>query len=738
MIFYDSSFDRAFSYRVTQQDSVCLIPQHIPRKTFRNPPHKHRKPIFAHAAHSILIPRLILISMLLGSLPFPAIGADFTVASETELLQAIDDANTSSDRSSAITLSDSFMITGSGLSPIDKNLVINMDGHTLTSSFEMIFNVVQGATLTLDSSSDVTGTSGFNGFMTKTGEGTLWIKGGSSDLFWQVTTNEGLLVFDGGAIFTFKDISSDDSSTELISEIPAGIHVTGPGTVITNRHTATLQASAEDSREALPAATEHSSEELDSGDDGQNIEERGEHDNFWVAGKDSRWRNDSVSTLTPGSRSVLDGGSLETVSLRAGYFDTIPAKDAIARILVSSAGSTSSITGTEPDAFITIDGDGYLRSTSISSISADSHEKSDRSEDSDNDGDANEPTAEALNTAHQPAPLYQAGVPLYQNYPAILQGLNYSPTLQQRIGNRHQNYDDVAYPAIAGDEDNPSDVADRLTVWNRINTAHAHSTPTKSTIGITGYSLRSWRFDTGVEGLLLVKNGGRLIGGISGHHMRTSAEVSSAYGDGVLDITGTGTGATLTWYGKKGVYLDGSAQATWYRSNLRSTGATQTLANDNHGFGYALSTETGVRIILNNHFFIIPQAQLTYSSVTFDPFLDSLGARISPRRSKNLAARFGLETNYGTFWETRDGRASANIYSVMNLHYNLHGSNKINVSGVNFYGKEPRAKASFGLGGSLNWGDGKFAIHGEVLHQFALAEGRNHITRGQLGLKIRF
>src|SRR5690606_29491889 len=105
-----------------------------------------------------------------------------------------------------------------------------------------------------------------------------------------------------------------------------------------------------------------------------------------------------------------------------------------------------------------------------------------------------------------------------------------------------------------------------------------------------------------------------------------------------------------------------------------------------------------------------------------------------------LALRVGLEVNHENFWQAADGKAGANIYTIANLHYAMHDTNSVTVSGVNFYSEEPRARASLGLGGSLNWGDGKFGLHGEVSHQFALArgEGKNHATRGQLGLKIRF
>src|SRR5690606_5216028 len=129
-----------------------------------------------------LVPTLLLAAFLVGLLPLSAPAAQFTASNDTELLQSIDDANASGDPSSTITLTDSCTIAGSGLSQIEKDLVIDMAGHKLTSNFNTTFDVAQGATLVLDGSLEVVGTTGFNGNMIKKGEGTLRIKGGPSDI----------------------------------------------------------------------------------------------------------------------------------------------------------------------------------------------------------------------------------------------------------------------------------------------------------------------------------------------------------------------------------------------------------------------------------------------------------------------------------------------------------------------------------------------------------------------------
>src|SRR5690606_42126256 len=101
---------------------ACVV-HHRSRRTFR-------QLLSLHTAGAVLM------WLLLSGMPSPAAGAEFFVSNETELLQAIDTANLSPDNSSTIKLTDSFSITGSGLSKIEKNLVIDMRSEEHTSELQ--------------------------------------------------------------------------------------------------------------------------------------------------------------------------------------------------------------------------------------------------------------------------------------------------------------------------------------------------------------------------------------------------------------------------------------------------------------------------------------------------------------------------------------------------------------------------------------------------------------------------
>lgn len=89
---------------------------------------------------------------------------------------------------------------------------------------------------------------------------------------------------------------------------------------------------------------------------------------------------------------------------------------------------------------------------------------------------------------------------------------------------------------------------------------------------------------------------GRLIGGVTVHYVRDSADISSRHdadnGGGRIRTDGYGHGGTLT-----GFYLDTQGQANWYDSDLSFAGGGIPLVEGDDGFGYRLRYRpTAIRI----------------------------------------------------------------------------------------------------------------------------------------------
>jgi fibronectin-binding autotransporter adhesin len=191
-------------------------------------------------------------------------------------------------------------------------------------------------------------------------------------------------------------------------------------------------------------------------------------------------------------------------------------------------------------------------------------------------------------------PLYAPGVPLYEAYAGVLQQLNRIGTLQQREGNPDFN---------GASTDDPH----RGAAWVRVHTDHTDLSPQTSTTG-TGYDVTTQKVQVGLDGLLHEGSSGMLVTGLTAQSGRATSDVDSTFGEGCIKTTGYGLGATLTWYGANGFYVDGVAQWNRYRSDINSYTLARRLADNNHASGYNLSVEAGQKFALSAEWSLVPQA----------------------------------------------------------------------------------------------------------------------------------
>ncbi|WP_245472121.1 autotransporter outer membrane beta-barrel domain-containing protein [Rhizobium jaguaris] len=326
------------------------------------------------------------------------------------------------------------------------------------------------------------------------------------------------------------------------------------------------------------------------------------------------------------------------------------------------------------------------------------------------------------------APLYQPGVPLYEAYPQLLLSLNGLSTLQQRLGDRYWPADDKVTPAKGLEG-----------FWLRTEGMHARIEPDISTSD-TSYDYDLFKLEGGLDSELYQDHNGRLIGGFNVHYGTVSGNISSVYGDGDIHTNGYGVGATLTWYGENGFYVDTQSQATWYDSNLKSDLFDGDLENGNNGFGYALSLETGKRFAAAGPWSITPQAQLVYSSVNFDSFNDRFAARVSLNNGDSLIGRLGVALDREETWRKDNGQtARAKFYGAANLYSEFLDGTSVDVAGVGFKNENDRVWAGLTLGGSYDWNGDRFSLYGEVAAKSSLENfGDSYAISGTAGLRVKW
>ncbi|WP_235822392.1 autotransporter outer membrane beta-barrel domain-containing protein [Brucella pituitosa] len=316
-------------------------------------------------------------------------------------------------------------------------------------------------------------------------------------------------------------------------------------------------------------------------------------------------------------------------------------------------------------------------------------------------------------------PIINPGVPLYQGAVAAMQALNKLPTLQQRVGNRYwsdaanpvieQGADAVGTPLVSSDEAGAA--VDRRGIWGRIEGAHNRLEPNGSDIR---QDINTYLLQAGVDGQFYEGESGKLIGGIIGQYGNARSDISSTQSDGDVDTQGWGLGTTLTWYGDNGFYVDTQAQANWYDNDFNSKTANKSLANGRKGFGYALSTEAGQRVDLNNNWSLTPQAQLMWSSVDFDDFNDVFDTAVALHDGDSLTGRIGISADYRNAWRDANGQLTrTSLYGIVNLYQELMGDMSVKVAGTKFVTSNDKTWGGIGAGGTYAWADDKYALYGE-------------------------
>ncbi|WP_377847649.1 autotransporter outer membrane beta-barrel domain-containing protein [Bosea sp. UC22_33] len=320
-------------------------------------------------------------------------------------------------------------------------------------------------------------------------------------------------------------------------------------------------------------------------------------------------------------------------------------------------------------------------------------------------------------------PIYQPGAPIYEAYGQVLQSLNELQTLRQRVGERFD-----------GRADDTANAAGRA-IWARIDAAHSRVTPAFSTTG-TNYMIDSWRLQAGADGQVFASEAGTLVGGVSLHHGEALADIASVFGRGKIKAAGSGFGGALTWYGASGFYADAQTKFSWFDSDLSSTTAGRRLAKGKGGFGYALGLELGQRFAISDAWSLTPQAQLSYSRVDADSFVDPFGARVALTDGDSLRGRLGLSADYRQSWRDSAGRqVNASFYGIANLHYEFLGGTTATVAGVALTNRGERLWGGLGLGAKYE--TGRYALYGEVEAQTSLAHfADSHSITGRAGIKV--
>jgi len=307
--------------------------------------------------------------------------------------------------------------------------------------------------------------------------------------------------------------------------------------------------------------------------------------------------------------------------------------------------------------------------------------------------------------------------------------------MRQRVGERYSR----ETPPVAGSPTAPGGTTGPQGVmWGRIEGEHTRVEPDHSTTG-SRWQADQFKMQAGLDGLFVDNGAGRLFGGFTFQYSQASASVRSFYGNGRISTEGYSLGATLSWLGSNGFYVDAQTQMSLYSSKLRS-GLAGRLANSNSALGYAVGVEAGQRFALDGDWSLTPQAQLVYSSIDVQSFTDRFGARVKLGKGDSLTGRLGLAIDYRSTRKDEDGRPiRSSLYGIANLYHEFLDKTDVSLSGTRLRSTSDQLWGSIGLGGALSWDDDRIAIFGEVSARASLANlSDSYSYKGTAGLRIRW
>jgi len=296
-------------------------------------------------------------------------------------------------------------------------------------------------------------------------------------------------------------------------------------------------------------------------------------------------------------------------------------------------------------------------------------------------------------------PIFQPVAPVVEAYvAAALQSFNAMESMHQRLGSRRWVDETTAGRGL----------------WGRIEGQHLVNVPGLSTTGAS-YTVDTFTLQGGVDGVAHQWDDGTLVVGGNLKLGNISADIGSASGSGKIASTAVGLGGGLTWFGDGGLYLDAQGKLTWFDTDLHSNTLGRSIVQGNDGFGYALSFEGGQSIAIDDNWMVTPQAQLSYSHVGFTDFFDPFGNSVSLERSGSLVGRLGISADYKSDWQDASGQAgSTHLYGIANIrHEFLEGSSTL-IGGDSVHSKKDPIWGGIGIGGSINWADGRFSLIGEA------------------------
>ncbi|MFV0293333.1 MAG: autotransporter outer membrane beta-barrel domain-containing protein [Paracoccus sp. (in: a-proteobacteria)] len=287
---------------------------------------------------------------------------------------------------------------------------------------------------------------------------------------------------------------------------------------------------------------------------------------------------------------------------------------------------------------------------------------------------------------------------VYEAVPHIL--MTELPTLEQRVGQRLWNNSPTS-----------SEKGLQKGSWVRL-TGEFSKTDLNSG---TSFDSNEWQLQAGLDLPLETGRSGQWVLGATAQIGSVDASVSGSHGGGSIDSESFGIGATATWYGNQGTYLDFQGQVNWHDSSLASANVGK-LSDGETSQSYAFSVEAGHRFTVSETGGLTPQAQLTWSKLDGAEFTDDAGNGVDLGSNSRVIGRLGLAYDHQVQTGVNEYRK---LYVIGNILHDFSGSNEVTVGGAVLKSERDSTWAELRIGGSIAWDKSK-SLYSEASYRTSL------------------
>ena len=186
---------------------------------------------------------------------------------------------------------------------------------------------------------------------------------------------------------------------------------------------------------------------------------------------------------------------------------------------------------------------------------------------------------------------------------------------------------------------------------------------------------------------------GTWVYGVTAQFNSLDTDIKVATTEGELMAEGYGVGATATWVGLNGGYLDVQAQYNQMTIDFKVAGSDTSFIEGQDATAMAISIEIGKRHTIGETLTFLTNGQISWGLADTGDVMSTSGQPIVFGDDANITARFGMRLEYN--------EEPYNLHFLTNLYYDTLETWEASFANATYRDSKDPVSLEIGLGGSM-------------------------------------